>query len=38
MKPSQTAYDDSFRTLLTDCSELVIPVVNETFGEDYTGQ
>ena len=38
MKPSATAYDDSFRTLLTDCSELIIPVVNETFHENYTGQ
>ena len=37
MNPSATAYDDSFRTLLNDCTELVIPVVNEAFGEDYTG-
>ena len=36
--PSATAYDDSFRTLLSDCRELIIPVVNEAFGEDYTGQ
>ena len=36
--PSATAYDDSFRTLLNDCRELIIPVVNEAFGEDYTGQ
>jgi len=38
MEPSKTAYDDSFRTLLNDCKELVIPVVNEAFGENYTGQ
>ena len=36
--PSATAYDDSFRTLLNDCRELIIPVVNEAFGEGYTGQ
>ena len=36
--PSATAYDDAFRTLLTDCRKLIIPVVNEAFGEDYTGR
>ena len=38
MKISQTAYDDAFRTLLNDCSELIIPVVNEVFGEHYTSK
>lgn len=38
MKISKTAYDDAFRTLLNDCSELIIPVVNEVFGEHYTGK
>ena len=38
MEPSLTAYDDSFRTLLNDCRELIIPVVNEAFGENYTGR
>ena len=33
---SPTAYDDSFRTLLNDCKELIIPVINEVFGENYT--
>lgn len=33
-----TAYDDVCRTLLIDCSQLIIPVVNEIFGEHYTGQ
>lgn len=33
-----TPYDDVFRTLLTDCTELVIPVVNEVFHMDYTGK
>ena len=37
-RPSPTAYDDSFRTLLNDCSELIIPVVNEVFGEHFTGK
>ena len=32
-----TAYDDVFRTLLNDCSRLIIPVINEVFGEKYTG-
>ena len=30
-------YDDVFRTLLNDCTSLIIPVVNEVFGEHYTG-
>ena len=34
---SSTAYDDVFRTLLNDCSKLIIPVINEVFGESYTG-
>ena len=28
-------YDSVFRTLITDCSVLIIPVVNELFGEDF---
>ncbi len=27
-----------FRTLLNDCSPLIIPVINEIFGEHYSGQ
>ena len=34
---SSTPYDDVFRTLLNDCSSLIIPVINEVFGEDYRG-
>lgn len=30
-----TSYDDVFRTLLNDCPDLIIPVVNDTFGTDY---
>lgn len=32
-----TPYDDVFRTLLNDCSKLIIPVINELFEEHYTG-
>lgn len=31
-------YDGAFRTILNDCRKLVIPVVNEIFGETYTGK
>lgn len=30
-----TPYDDVFRTLLNDCSKLIIPVVNEVFHTEY---
>lgn len=33
-----TPYDDVFRTLLNDCSGLIIPVINEIFGEAYSGE
>ena len=32
-----TAYDDAYRTMLEKCSSLVLPVINELFGEDYSG-
>lgn len=32
-----TPYDDVFRTLLNDCSALIIPVINEIFGSHYSG-
>ena len=36
---TSTPYDDVFRTLLNDCSPpLIIPVINEVFGEHYSGQ
>ncbi len=31
-------YDGAFRTILSDCRKLVIPVINEIFGETYTGE
>ena len=33
-----TPYDDVFRTLLNDCSRLIIPVINEVFHECYSGE
>lgn len=35
---TNTPYDDVFRTLLNDCSTLIIPVINEVFGEHYSGR
>ncbi len=37
VKITNTPYDDVFRTLLNDCSSLIIPVINEIFGEKYSG-
>ena len=31
-------YDAAFRTILNDCRKLIIPVINEIFGEHYTGE
>jgi len=30
-------YDGAFRTILNDCRKLIIPIINEIFGEEYTG-
>ena len=30
-------YDGVFRTILNDCRQMVIPVINEIFKESYTG-
>lgn len=38
IKITSTPYDDVFRTLLNDCSSLIIPMINEVFGEHYSGQ
>ena len=32
-----TPYDDVFKTLLVDCKDLILPLINEVFGEHYTG-
>ena len=34
---TSTPYDDVFRTLLNDCTKLIIPVINEIFDENYSG-
>lgn len=34
---SSTVYDDVFRTLINDCKELLIPLVNEIFNRNYEG-
>ena len=28
----------AFRTILNDCRKLIIPVINEIFGESFTGE
>lgn len=35
---TNTPYDDVFRTLINDCSPLIIAVINEMFGEHYSGK
>ncbi|MCD8326001.1 MAG: hypothetical protein LUC90_04765 [Lachnospiraceae bacterium] len=37
-KSRGTPYDDVFRTLLNDCTPLILPIVNEMFGTGYTGK
>ena len=34
-KNVNTPYDDVFRTLLNDCPDLIIPVLNEAFGTSF---
>lgn len=31
-----TPYDDTFKTLTIDCPKLIIPMINEIFGEHYS--
>lgn len=31
-------YDSAFRTVINDCSKLMIPIINIAFGEQYTGE
>ena len=33
-----TPYDDVFRTMMVDCRQLLIPVINEIFGKNYSGK
>ena len=37
MKNTATPYDDAFRTLMNDCVKLLIPIINEVFGKNFTG-
>ena len=30
-------YDGAFRTILNDCQQMISPVINGIFKEDYTG-
>ena len=30
-------YDGVFRTIVNDCRKLILPVINEVFAENYTG-
>lgn len=32
-----TPYDDTFRTLMNDCVRLLIPLINEVFSKNYSG-
>ena len=36
-KNTPTPYDDAFRTMMNDCIRLLIPVINEVFGKNYSG-
>ena len=38
MATGSTPYDDVFRTILNDCRNLIHPLLNEIFGEMYSGQ
>ncbi|MCD8156225.1 MAG: hypothetical protein LUD53_02005, partial [Clostridiales bacterium] len=35
---SNTPYDDVYRTMANDCRMLLIPLINEVFGESFTGK
>ena len=37
-KDANTPYDDAFRTMMADCRRLLIPLINEAFGKNYTGE
>ncbi len=36
-KNTPTPYDDVFRTMMNDCVKLLLPVINEVFGKNYSG-
>ena len=37
MKYDEKPYDKAFRSMLADCRELILPLINEAFHENYTG-
>ena len=37
MAAQYNTYDDVFRTILNDCRDLIHPLLNEIFGESYSG-
>lgn len=38
MAAQHNTYDDVFRTILNDCRNLIHPLLNEVFGEHYSGR
>lgn len=38
MAAQHNTYDDVFRTILNDCRDLIHPLLNEVFGEHYSGR
>ena len=38
MAAQHNTYDDVFRTILNDCRDLIHPLLNEIFGEHYSGR
>ena len=35
---SNTPYDDVYRTMIVEDDELVLPLLNEVFGDNYSGK
>ena len=35
---ANTPYDDVYRTMYVECDELVLPLINEIFHENYGGR
>ena len=38
MAAQHNTYDDVFRTILNDCRDHIHPLLNEIFGEHYSGR
>mgnify|MGYP007101999959 CR=1 FL=1 len=37
VRPFNTPYDDAYKTLITESRQLIIPLINELFSENYSG-